>query len=223
MPGVLVTIPAYNEAETVAGVIKRVKYYMNGTVNTILVVSDGSMDQTEAAAWSAGAVVRCKQHSGLADTFRTEMAIALAGNFDVIVHIDADGQYDPADIPSLLKWIDRGYDLVLGNRLHQRVRGHRWYRYALNKGGAFAYSVVLGQWIPDMTTGFRVFTREVAALPIVSRYTYTQEQLWRAIKAGYKVKSVPVSFRRRDGKSRLISGTAQYLMRSAMDLWRFAR
>lgn len=222
MPSVIVTIPAHNEAATIEQVIEGVKAVMRGA--TIQVVCNACSDNTAVLAERCGATVFDTTMCGLANAFRMEMAQALSCGAEVIIHIDADGQYEPEEIPLLMEWIDKGYDLVLGNRLCKKLKKKKSLsKYILNRVGALGYSILFGHWIPDMTTGFRAFTPAVARLPIVSDYTYTQEQTWRAIKGGFKIKSVPITFYpRQSGESRLISSVASYLIRSAKDLRRFA-
>src|SRR3989344_4300936 len=116
---VLISIPAYNEEKTIGHVIKEIKKAMDATEYQykIMVVNDGSKDNTSAIAREAGALVfDHPRNYGLADTFRTEIQRALLLNFDVFVHTDADGQYPAIYIPKLIKEIENGYDLVLGNR-----------------------------------------------------------------------------------------------------------
>ena len=219
MPDIIVTIPAHNEAATIGQVIGGVRETMPDA--RIQVVCNACADDTAIVAQRCGAIIYDTPVGGLANAFRMEME-HISGN-DIIVHIDADGQYDPAEIPLLVEWIYKGYDLVLGNRLNKKLKKKKVVRYILNKMGSMAYSFMLLRWIPDMTTGFRAFTPEVAKLPIISDYTYTQEQVWRAIKNGFKVKSVPITFYRRPvGDSRLVSSASSYLMRSFKDFRRFA-
>lgn len=221
MVDILVTIPAHNEVVTIGQVIEGVRRVLPEA--TIQVVCNACSDNTAILARGHSATVYESAIPGLANAFRMEMEEALFIRAKVIVHIDADGQYEPAEIPLLLEWINKGYDLVLGNRLHRRPEGKKMSRYLLNKVGAMGYSILLQQRIPDMTTGFRAFTPEVAKLPIIANYTYTQEQIWRVIKEGFRIKSVPVAFYpRKVGESRLISNAASYLMRSAKDFRRFA-
>lgn len=218
----VVTIPAHNEEETIGAVLQGAKKAVPRA--NIQVVCNDCTDKTPEIVWQNEAMAYKTPVRGLANAFRLEMKAALKLKPDVIVHIDADGQYDPLEIPILLKWYQKGYDLVLGNRLVQRPRGKRWVRYLCNKGGALLYSLALRTWLPDMTTGFRVFSPDVARLPICAENTYTQEQTWRAVKAGMKVVSIPVSFVPRvSGESRLISSAGSYLWKSAKDFWKFSR
>ena len=116
---VVITIPAYNEQDTIGNVIKSIYDAMKSSKYQykVLVVDDGSKDKTAEVARDQGAVVYTNpKNYGLAETFKTETKKALGLKADVIVHIDADMQYQPKEIPLLLKEIERGYDLVLGSR-----------------------------------------------------------------------------------------------------------
>ena len=219
---ILVTIPAYNEEGTIAGVIACIHDALKGEDYKIAVVADGCRDRTLLYAERAGAIVYSKEHKGLADAFRYEMSVALRIKPDYIVHIDADGQYSPYGIPLMLE-AARKVDLVLGNRLWRHPLRMPLSKYTFNRLGALGYSMLLRRTIPDMTTGFRVFNLNVAKLPIKSNFTYTQEQVFRAVKAGYRIASVPVAFSPRGDKSRLMSGAGHYLARSVVDFTRFGR
>ena len=125
-------------------------------------------------------------------------------NVDAIVHIDADGQYLPKEIPSLIKEVENGNDLVLGSRFKGQIEQMP----VTKRLGNIAFSKVISQLtgirISDAQTGFRAFTREVAEkIQIISNHTYTQEQIIRAVKQKFRIKEVPVYFARRKGKSRI--------------------
>jgi glycosyltransferase involved in cell wall biosynthesis len=217
---ILVTMPAYNEEGTIAGVILGIHEALKGEDYKIMVVDDGSTDDTAVRAYRAGALVYSKPHYGLAETFRNEMVIARTIAPDYIVHLDADGQYEPRAIPYLLATAKK-FDLVLGNRLWQHPQGMPQSKYISNKVGAWLYSKVLGGYLPDVTTGYRAFNLKVAALPIRANYTYTQEQVYRTAKAGLSIASFPVNFAPRGDKSRLMSGAFHYLTRSVVDFRAF--
>lgn len=224
---IIITIPAYNEEKTILGLIGNIKKVMNSKRYNYktLVVNDGSKDKTTEIAKKAGAIVYSHpKNYGLAETFRTEIEKALELEADVIVHIDADMQYQPEEIPKLIKEIENGYDLVLGSRFMGKIE----YMPLINRIGNILFSKVVsqiaGMKISDAQTGFRAFRRNVAEkVEITSNYTYTQEQIIRAVKQKFKVKEVPIYFAKRDGKSRLISNPFGYATRAFVNLIRVYR
>lgn len=216
MPRIVVTIPAYNEEETISQVIKDIQLAMQGYDYVIQVVSDGSTDKTVAIARGLGVLVREKRHSGLADTFREEVKYAIENGANIIVHIDADGQYKAEEIPDLIKPItELHYDLVLGNRLNGRMEYMPISKKILNKLGSLYFSIRMLKYVPDMTTGFRAFNRDVAEIALRSGFTYTVEQIIKSYRYYNRVKSVPVTFRaRQDGNSRLMKGRLDYIKKT---------
>lgn len=222
---IVVTIPAYNEEKTIVPVIKDIKKYMAGNNYTIVVLDDGSIDQTRSKARKAGAVVYSHPTNyGLAETFRTEMKICLELKPDVIVHIDADGQYLARDIPKLLQEIEKGYDLVLGSRFLGHIEQMPLIKKIGNKIFSRLISGMIKSKITDAQTGFRAFKREVAEqVSIRSYHTYTQEQILRASKEKFRIKEVPVYFAKRDGKSRLINNPLEYASKAVITIMRIYR
>lgn len=210
------TIPARNEEESICCVIKcfQDKASVMGINLMIQVVDDRSTDNTANLASSMGCNVRSiKNSSGLADTFRAEIDFALQTDADIIIHVDADGQYLADDLFELIGKIHEGYDLVLGNRLSQRPEGMSQLRYDGNVWISSVISEVVNFKISDSQTGYRVFTRELAdRVKIKSLYTYTQEQILRSAFYGYGIAEVPIKFvPRRFGYSRLMNSPFHYL------------
>ena len=223
---IIVTIPAKNEEKTIGEVVARVHRTLYKHPYVVLVACNVCTDRTGNVAKEAGALIFDVPEQGLANVFRAEMRETAKYPADIIVHIDADGQYSPAVIPELLRKLQEGYEMVLGNRLWHRPDGMPVTKYVFNQLGSLGYSTMLRKYLPDITTGLRVFTADVARIGanLTSEYTYTQELTWRVIKARMKVASVDVNFYpRTGGNSRLMSGSAQYLTRSAKDFWRFSR
>ena len=223
--GAIITIPAYNEERTIGRMIQEIKEVMDSTnyKYKILVVNDGSRDRTEEVAKEAGAiVVSNKRNLGLAKTFEREMQECLRLKADVIVHTDADGQYPSEYIPEMIKKVKEGYDLVLGSRFGKG----RYSGSLMNKIGnvAFAkvFSGLLRMKITDTTTGFRAFNSEVAKLPLINRFTYTQEQLIRVGKAGRGIAEVPIRTRR-TRKSRLFKNPFDYAIKAWINILRIYR
>lgn len=224
---VVVTIPAYNEENTIDVVIKRIHKVMKGGKHSynILVVDDGSEDNTAKAAKKSGAVVYSHpKNYGLAETFKTELNKALELKADVIVHIDADDQYRPEEIPKLIKEIENGNELVLGSRFEGKIESMPIIKRLGNMAFSRVVSGIVDMKISDAQTGFRAFTKEVAeGISIISDHTYTQEQIIKAIRGKFKVKEVPIYFGKRDGKSRLISNPFSYAIRAGINIIRIYR
>ena len=226
---IIITIPAYNEEGTIGNVISEIKEIMDKTEYeyNIIVVSDGSTDNTANVARNSGALVYSHQYNyGLAETFRTEMEKALESNAEIMVHIDADGQYRPEEIPKLIKPIENGEaDLMLGSRFGGTIEKMPTVKKLGNIGFSKVVSQICGIKITDAQTGFRAFTREVAEkITIISTHTYTQEQIIKAVKNKFKVKEVPIYFaKRRAGRSRLMSNPFEFAIKAWINLLRIYR
>ena len=222
---VVITIPAYNEEKTLARVISEIKNVMNKKRYNykILVVDDGSRDKTALIAKRSGAVVVSNARNlGLAETFKREMQECLKLKADVIVHTDADGQYPAFFIPSMIKKIEQGYDLVLGSRFGKgRYAGSVMKKWG-NRAFARVFSRLLKAKITDTTTGFRAFTKEVAQLPLINSFTYTQEQLIRAGKLKMKISEIPITTRK-TRKSRLFKSPLDYALKAWINIFRIYR
>ena len=224
---IVVTIPAYNEEKTVGGVISKTHKIMkeNRYDYSILIVDDGSSDKTAITAKKSGAMVYSHpKNYGLAESFRTGIEKALKLNANIIVHIDADGQYKPEEIPKLVKEVQNGYDLVLGSRFKGKIESMPLIKRFGNKAFSRVVSQIVGMKISDAQTGFRAFTKEVAEeINIISDHTYTQEQIIRAVRQKFRIKEVPIYFAKRDGKSRLISNPFGYAIRAGINITRIYR
>ena len=172
-----------------------------------------------------GAVVYSHpKNYGLAEAFISEIKKCLELDADVIVHMDADGQYLPEEIPKLLKEIKNGYDLVLGSRFMGKIEHMPIIKRFGNTAFSRAVSQITNVEITDAQTGFRAFTKEAAKkIPIISKHTYTQEQIIRAVRGKFRIKEVPVYFRKRDGKSRLIKSAFGYAARAWINIIRIYR
>jgi glycosyltransferase involved in cell wall biosynthesis len=214
----IITIPAYNEEETIAEVIEEIPRDID-LVDTveILVIDDGSTDNTVSEAKEADRIISFKQNRGLAHAFRAGLETALEQGADIIVNIDADGQYNGREIPNLIAPIlNESADIVLGNRqintLEHMPRGKK----VGNKMATWVTRRVTGLPIMDAQTGFRAFSRDAALhLNIMSDYTYVQETIIQAVNNGLTIVDVPVEFRKRKGgESRLISNIFSYASRA---------
>lgn len=187
-------IPAYDEAGAIGDVVRRA--LATGCADAVLVVDDGSTDETAAEAEAAGAVVvRLATNAGKGVALRA--GVEAAGEADVLILMDADGQDDPADAPRLLDALAAGADLVIGSRFAGTLRDgaitplNRFGNLALTRLMAWLY----GHPIGDSQAGFRAARRE-ALLRLrwrAQRYDVETEVYARALRAGLSVTEVPVT------------------------------
>jgi glycosyltransferase involved in cell wall biosynthesis len=218
-------IPAYNEEETIGEVIKEIPRKIGG-INEIevLIINDGSTDKTSEAAKNAGAdkIIEFSSNRGLALAFKEGFNSALEMGADIIVNTDADGQYDNSEIPNLIKPIIEGKaDIVLGNRQVANLKHMPVQKRVGNRIATGITRLASGVKITDAQTGFRAFSREAAMkISILHGYTYTQETIIAASHKGLKITEVPIVFRKREGKSRLISNIWTYAKKSGSTIVR---
>lgn len=225
---VIITIPAYNEEKNIGNVIKSIKETMNKERYEwkILVVNDGSKDKTANIAKKEGAIVVSHPvNYGLAETFKTEMKKCIELNANIIVHVDADGQYDANQISKMIKEVKMGYDLVLGSRFRGYIESMPLVKRLGNIAFSRVISKIIRQKISDSQTGFRAFTQQVAKIPLTSDHTYTQEQIIRVAKSKLRIKEIPINFLVRGGntKSRLMKSPFDYAIKAWINLLRIYR
>ena len=214
-----VLIPAYDEAASIGQVIREIPKEVEGIEEVfVLVIDDGSVDGTHRVAVSHGAdhVLRHRVNQGLGVAFRNGLQVALKLGADVIVNIDGDSQYSGRDIPSLVAPIVRNEaDVVLGDRQVDTLNHMSWGRRLGNKIATRVVRTLSGVNVPDGQTGFRAFSRDAALrLNLVGRYTHVHEVIIQAAKSGLRIWTVPVSFRKREGESRLIRSMWSYAVKA---------
>jgi glycosyltransferase involved in cell wall biosynthesis len=221
----IIQIPCYNEAETIAGTLLLLPRKIDGFDRVeVLVIDDGSKDGTAACAQQAGAdhVICLPHHAGLAGAFAAGLDACLQLGADVIVNTDADNQYEAQDIPLLLEPIISGQaEMVVGDRGVANLKSFSPLKRKLQTLGSRVVSRASNISIPDATSGFRAMTREVALRTMVlSEYSYTLETLIQAGNHKIAVTSVPIRTNPPQRPSRLMKGIPHYLRNSSITIMR---
>lgn len=231
----VVIIPALNEADTIGEVIDLIPKKMPGIdeVQTV-VVDDGSTDETAKISKEHGAIVVSNySQKRVSYSFQRGIAKALELGADVVTNIDADLQFNPKQIPDLVKHIVSGeYDFVAADRFTDAETGER--RRPKNMPKSKYYANILGAWIVgtlsgykfrDVTCGFRAYNRKaLLALNIHNKYTYTQESFQLLAMKRMNITSVPVLVKYFPGrKSRVVTSFFKFLFSSAVNILRAFR
>ena len=213
MTKLVILIPARNEENALGEVIRRIPRSKLPELE-VVVVNDGSTDNTAEVARKAGAtVINFAKNRGLATVFRKGVEYAVESGADYIVNIDADGQHPPEQIPEILQPVlDGKADIVIGSRLMKTGEMKAKEKLYANKFLSKVISMLIHQKIYDSTSGFRAFTREVAkTVKIFHKYTYTQQQLLQAAYYKFKILEIPIPIiERKEGKSKLIKNIWSY-------------
>lgn len=215
----LVIIPAHNEEKSIARVIADIPMTLAGIMDIrSIVVDDGSTDDTVRSSKASGArVVSHPTRLGLAAAFRTGLKEALTQGADVIVTLDADGQYRAGEIADLWKEMQKtGADLVVGNRCVVSCKHMPIGNRIGNVIGSAMLWVLRLTPIHDASSGFRIFSSRLGkSLRIMSRHTYTHEMLIQANAHGFHTSEIPVTFLQREhGKSKLVRTLRHHILRS---------
>ena len=186
-----VVIPAYQAAGSIGGVVRRIK--TQGLA--VIVVDDGSHDDTAAIAAAEGAlVISHLRNQGKGRALRTGFERTVREGYDGVITMDSDGQHDPAEIPQLIRACEMQHaGIVLGNRM---TNGSPMpsLRRRTNALMSAIVSVITRQPIPDSQCGFRLIRKEVLEdLPLrAQRYEIETELLLKAASHRWKIISVPI-------------------------------
>jgi len=215
----IVQIACLNEEETLPQTLRDIPRQVDGIDEVeVLVVDDGSTDRTAEVAEATGAdhVVRLRTNMGLARAFMVALDESLHRGADIIVHTDADNQYDARDIPKLIAPIlDGRADVVVGSRPIETIRDFSFLKKKLQRLGSWVVRAVSRTSLPDATSGFRAYSREAALrLTVLSEFSYTLESAIQAGRTNIAVAHVPIRTNPATRQSRLAASSWQYVWRS---------
>lgn len=226
-PRVLCVAPAWNEGERITRVVAAVP---RNTVETTVVVDDGSTDDTADRAESAGAVViRSRKNGGVGAAIRSGIDYAIENGYDIVVIVSGGGKTPPEQIPRLLDPILKGEaELAQGSRY---TEGGEWVRMPLKRrlgtrGYTFLFSLLCGRRVTDASSGFRAIKISLFDDKRINlwqdwldRYELEPYLLFKALRLGHKVVEVPVRIEYPPDTDKL----AYTKMRALTDWWKIFR
>ena len=217
---VALVIPALDEEASLAGVVRA--FRARPEPDLVLVVDNGSRDRTAERAREAGAVVLSEPRRGYGRALRTGIEGALALGATLVVLVEADGTFDPADLPGLLAALE-GHDLVLGSRTARMGS-------ALRSGNRLMARFLAALWrgracpLSDVGCTYRVFTAEAwprlqDGVP-ASGPEFSPWMIGAAFRAGLTVREVPVRYPPREGGAWKHGGSPLAVLRTAARMLR---
>jgi len=207
--GVTICLPTYNERENLEQMLRALGDVLPAD-GRVLVIDDNSPDGTGQLADELAAnlsfvdVLHRPRKEGLGRAYLAGFERALAGGANFILQIDCDFSHDPKDVPRLLR-AGESADLVLGSRYVEGGRVEDWgaLRRFVSSGGSLYARVWLGVRVRDLTGGFKCYRRAVLegidlAAVGSTGYAFQIETTYRALRAGFRVVEIPITFADRE-------------------------
>jgi dolichol-phosphate mannosyltransferase len=205
-----VCLPTYNERENLEPLVRRLGQVLEEEAR-VLVIDDASPDGTGAAAEALARelgfveVLHRERKEGLGPAYLAGFRRALAGGAELVLEMDCDFSHDPADVPRLIAAIEKGADVVVGSRYVTGGGTRNWgvVRRAISRAGALYARFLLGLAVQDPTSGFKCYRRIVLERMELDRiaskgYAFQIETVYRAVRAGFRVAEVPITFSERE-------------------------
>ncbi len=217
---VCVIIPTYNEAKSIACLIQRIRQQELGVV----VIDDGSQDNTSSIAKDNGAIVlRNETNEGKGASLAKGFRYALNTGTDAVITMDGDGQHLPEEIPYFLRLAEySNSSLFIGNRM-PKIKNMPYLRIFTNKFMSWLISFIVGQNIADTQCGFRLIKKEVLEKINLktSKYETESEMIIKAARLGFKIESIPIKTIYAGEKSQInpIIDTLRFIKFIVKELW----
>ena len=216
LPRAVVCLPTYNERENLEPMLRA----LGDKDVHVLVIDDNSPDGTGELADRLAAgldyveVLHRDRKEGLGPAYLAGFHRALSGDAELVLEMDCDFSHDPNDVPRLIAAVAGGADVALGSRYVPGGGVRNWglLRRVISAGGSLYARVVLGVQVRDLTGGFKCYRRSVLETieldSIHSKgYAFQIETTYRALRAGFEVVEVPITFADREvGGSKMSKG-----------------
>ena len=238
MARAVVCVPTYNERDNVEALVRALGDVLDTSRDRVLVIDDGSPDGTggiadrlaEELPWLD--VLHRTTKEGIGRAYLAGFERALATGAELVLEMDCDFSHAPRDVPRLIATCEGGADLALGSRWVKGGGTENWglLRRFISRGGSLYARLVLGVGVRDLTGGFKCFRRAVLETidldAIAARgYGFQIEGTYRALRAGFRVVEIPITFvDRRVGESKMSGAIVLEAMRQVPVLrWKALR
>ena len=199
---ICIIIPTHNEVKTIKNLVSNIR----AQGFDILVVDDGSTDQTAAEAQEGGArLIKHTSNKGKGLSLREGFNFAVKNNYDAVITIDGDDQHDPENLKDfILKKEASEADIIIGNRM-EKTKKMPFIRFITNRFMSFVISKICAQFIPDSQCGFRLITtKALKSLELsTANFEIESEVLIEASRKKYKIESIPIKTIYKDEKSKI--------------------
>ncbi len=197
-------LPAYNESKTIGQIIQETSEF----ISEIVVIDDGSLDETAEIASGYGVVCLANvTNCGKGSALRKGFAYALKHGYELVFTMDSDGQHDPTDIPRFLAHFDNTQpDILIGARETKNPRTSMpFHRRINNRLISYVGSKLCGQRVPDFQSGYRLIRANVLRQVRLetTRYETESELLIKAGRLGFRIESLPIQTRYGDEVSHI--------------------
>ncbi|MCH8125455.1 glycosyltransferase [candidate division KSB1 bacterium] len=215
----IIQIPCFNEEKSLPKTFEDLPRHIFGIDEIeVLVIDDGSTDRTIDVAKELGVnhIVKLTNNKGLAEAFMAGLDASTKLGADIIVNTDGDNQYCGESIKNLTKpIIDGEADMVIGDRQVDTIDHFSYTKKKLQKIGSWVVRRFSNTTIPDVTSGFRAYSRDAALrLNVISRFSYTLETIIQAGRKNIATSSVSVKTNGKLRESRLFKSIPSYIKRS---------
>jgi dolichol-phosphate mannosyltransferase len=234
----VVCVPTYDERENLEPLVRALGNVLDTSRDRVLVIDDGSPDGTGKIADALAAelpwlgVLHRARKEGIGRAYLAGFHEVLGSDAELVLEMDCDFSHDPADVLRLIAACEDGADLALGSRWVAGGGTLNWglLRRLISRGGSLYARLVLGVGVRDLTGGFKCFRRRVLETidleAIAARgYGFQIEGTYRALRAGFRVVEVPITFvDRRVGESKMSGAIVVEAMRQVPQLrWKALR
>jgi len=220
---VLIVIPAYNEEDNIGLLLKRILKLF--PLNDVLVVDDGSTDNTYSIAKDSGAnLISQPSNFGKGMALKKGFEFAIKNGYQAVITMDADLQHNPSEIPKFLVAFKEEVDLIIGTR-HPSLNEMPLVRFLVNHTTSLVASLLSGIRVRDSQSGYRLLSTDLLSNINIETYRFQTETeiIIKAARLGYGVKEIPVeTLYLKETRSHInpIIDTIRFILLSIKLLWR---